>query len=111
MKALWNTNNNLHNRDEEKAEGLIRAHFVWNECGRTTEEEEEESDSGEVEESSLEAMITKVEIALSGTQNSSTPGPDGISYRFIKTIKGMNSEERLLEEVARKIIKGIIPRE
>ena len=67
MKSLPYTNNNLLYIEQEKAEGLIRAHVVWNKGGRKTEEEEEERDSGKVEEGSLEEMITKVEIAFSGT--------------------------------------------
>ena len=59
----------------------------------------------------MEEIIVKVEGALSSIQNSSTPGPDGISYRFIKTVKGTLLGERLLEEVARNFIKGTIPRE
>ena len=111
LKALQDTNNNPLNTDEEKAEGLIRDYFMWNERGRTLKEEDEEEDNGEVDENSLEEMIIKVEAALSGTQNSSAPGSDSISYRFIKAIKGTILEERLLEEVVKNLIKGIIPRE
>ena len=112
MKTLWDTDNNLLNTDERKAEGLIRDHFVWNEGGRRLEEEDEEEDDGEkVEEKSLKEMIVKVEVALGGTQNSSAPGRDSISYRFIKRIKETMLGERILEEVARNLIKGTIPRE
>ena len=63
-----------------------------------------------MEGNKLEEMIKKVEVALSGTQNSSAPGPDGISYGFIKTIKDTTLGERVLEEVARNLIKEIISR-
>ena len=56
-------------------------------------------------------MVTKVEIVLSGTQNSSAPGPDNISYRFMKVIKDTILREKVLEVVAKNLIKGIIPRE
>ena len=111
MKSLWNTNNNPLNTNEEKAEGLIGDHFVWNEEGRLIEEEEQDGGNEEVEENSLEDMIAKVEMVLSSTQNSSDPGLDSISYRFIKSIKRTILGKRLLEEVARNLIKGIIPRE
>ena len=112
MKALRDTDNNPLNTDEKKAEGLIRDHFMWNKEGRTTEEEEEEGDDDEeVEESSLKEIITKVEIVLGGTQNSLAPGPDSISYRYIKSIKGIILGARLLEEVAKNLTKGIILRE
>ena len=111
MKTLRDTENKKLNTDKEKAGGLIRDHFVWNEGGRMLEEEEEEDVEEEVEENSLDEMTTKVEIAHSGTQNSSAPRPDGFSYRFIKTIKDTILRERLIEEVARNLIKGIILRE
>ena len=59
----------------------------------------------------MEEMILKVEIALRGAQNNSTPGPGNIGYRFIKTIKGTILWERLLEEVARNLVKETILRE
>ena len=54
--------------------------------------------------------MKKVEIALSGAQNSLAPVPHGISYRSIKTIKETVLGERIVEEVAKNLIKGIIPR-
>ena len=56
-------------------------------------------------------MVTKVETALSGTQNSSASRLDGISYRFIKMIKGTILGEILVEDVARNLINGTILRE
>ena len=56
-------------------------------------------------------MVTKVKTALSGTQNSSAPSPDDISYRFIKNIKNSFLGEKIMEEVAVNLIKGTIPRE
>ena len=87
IKSLLDVDNNLLNMNEEKAEDLIRDHFVWNEEERILEKVEEKVEDEEVEEGPLKEMVIKVEIALSGTQNSSAPGPDGINYRFIKTIK------------------------
>ena len=72
---------------------MIRDHFVWNEKGRRLEEEEEEADREGVEDNSLEEMIMKVKTALSGTQNSSAPSPDCISYRFIKKVKKQSWEK------------------
>ena len=34
MKSVRDVDNNLLNMDKEKAEGLVRDHFVWNEEGR-----------------------------------------------------------------------------
>ena len=97
--------------DAEKAECLIRDYFIWNEEGRKVEEEEEEGKNEEAEEEDLEELVMKVKIMLSRTQNSSALGPDSISYRFIKTIKETILEEKVIEEVARNLIKGTILRE
>ena len=99
------------NTDKEKTEGLVKDHIVWDEEGRKVDKEEEKADDGEVERGVLEEMVTKPKTTLSGTQNSSAPKPDGISYRFIKRIKETILGEKLIEEVDRNLIQGIIPRE
>ena len=43
----------------------------------------------------LEEIVMKVKTTLSETQNSSAPGPGGISYRFIKTVKDTILVEKL----------------
>ena len=97
--------------DEKKTEGLIGDHLVWNEEEKKVDEEEARLDDKEVEEGALEKIVTKVEIALSGTQNSSAPRLDSISYGLIKTIKNTILGEKMLEEVAKNLIKGIILKE
>ena len=111
MKTLRKTKNKQLNRDEEKVEPLIRHHFVWNEEERLTEEQAEEGKTERVEAGSLQGMMRRVETALSGIQNSSAPGPGGISYRFIKAIKDTTLVDRILEVVAKNLIKGTIPSE
>ena len=111
MKTLQDTNNNSLDINDEKTEGLIRDHFFWNEEGRKLEEEEVRGDDKDMEGGALEKMIRKVEIALSGTQNSSATGLDDVSYRFIKTIKDTILREKILEEVVKDLIKRIISRE
>ena len=110
MKLLRDVDNNLFNKDDKKAEGLISDHFVWNE-GRKVNEKEERGENEEVEKGTQEEMVTKVEIALSRTHNSSASGPDSIRYRFNKGIKDTILVEKMLEEVAKNLIKGIFPRE
>lgn len=97
MKSLQDTNNNLLNTDEETIEGLMRDHFVCNIEGRKLEKEEEEVANREVEAEVLNEMITKVETVLNGNQNSLATGPDGISFRFIKTMKDTILEEKVVE--------------
>ena len=111
MKSLWDIDNNLCNKNKEKAEEVIRDHFVWNKEGRKVSEKEETGDNKEVEEETLEKMVTKVETTLSRTQNSSAPETDSISYRFIKVIKDTILVEKILEEVAKNLIKEIILKE
>ena len=100
MKTFRGVNNNLRNMDEEKAEDFISDHFVWNEETRTVDKKEETGAGREIEEGALEKMVTKVEIALSGTTNSSALRIDSVSYRFIEVIKYTILGEKLLEEVA-----------
>ena len=61
-------------------------------------------------EEEVEEMVDKVEQALIGTKNSSTPGPNGISYRLIKAIKDTPLGQGLLQEVAENLLKGVIPK-
>ena len=49
--------------------------------------------------------------ALQGTSNSSAPGPDGISYRFIKAIKDTVLGTLLFRQLASYIARGEIPTE
>ena len=75
------------------------------------EEEKEEVVNGEVEEGALNEMVMKVEIAFSGTQNRSAPGLDGISNRFIAGIKDTFLYKKVIEKMARNLIKGVTSRE
>lgn len=111
MKSLKDIDDNLLNTDEEKEEGLVRNHFGSNEGGRKLDKEEERMVDKGVDRNALEEMVIKVKTALSRTQNSSAAEPDGISYRFIKTIKDSILREKLIEEVAKNQSKGIIPSE
>ena len=104
MKSLRDIDNNLLKTDEEKAEGLVRDHCVWNKEERKVNEEKKRIVDEEVEREVLEEMVMKVKTVLNATQTSSAPVPDGTSYRFIKTIKNTILEEKLVEEVAKNLI-------
>ena len=93
---------------EKKAEGLIRDNFVWNKEGGKGDKEVEDADNEEVEKEDLEKIVKKVETVLNGTQNSSAPSPDSISYRFIKAVKDTIQGKKVLEEMVHNLIKGII---
>ena len=46
----------------------------------------------------------RIRLALLGTSSSSSPGPDGIHYRFIKAIKDTVLGDPLFEDIARVMI-------
>jgi len=50
-------------------------------------------------------------LALSGTSNSSAPGPDGIGYRLIKLVMRTKVGKEVVKEVARNLGRGRIPKE
>ena len=58
----------------------------------------------------MEELEEKVRGALRGTSNRSTPGPDGISYRFIKMVLDTKLGRELIREVAMTLREGRIPR-
>ena len=57
----------------------------------------------------VEELEEKVREALRGTSNRSAPGPDGISYRFIKTVLDTKLGEEVVREVAESLKEGRIP--
>lgn len=63
----------------------------------------------EIDTTTLEEMVEKAKKALSRKQNTSAHRPDSISCRFFKRMKDTIQGEKLLEKVARNLIKGSIP--
>ena len=59
----------------------------------------------------MEELVEKVRTALRGTSNKSAPGPDGISYRFIKTVLDTSIGRELVREMAVSLKEGRIPEE
>ena len=57
----------------------------------------------------IEEIEGDLREVLQGTSNSSAPGPDGISYRFIKAIKDTVLGTLLYRQLASYIAKGEIP--
>ena len=56
-------------------------------------------------------MEEKVRKALQGTSNRSAPGPDGISYLFIKIMFDMRLGKGIIREVAELFKEGQVPEE
>ena len=59
----------------------------------------------------VDEVEEKVREALRGTSNKSAPGPDGISYRFIKVVLDMRLGKELIREIAKSLKEGQVPEE
>ena len=62
-------------------------------------------------EMSLEELEERMRKALKSTSNRSTPGSDGISYRFIKMVLNTKLGKELVKEIAVSLKEGRIPEE
>ena len=58
---------------------------------------------------SIPKLVEKLGKALQGTSNASAPGPDKISYQFIKAVIGTIFGEELLVQMAKELEKGRAP--
>ena len=95
--------------EQEKVQGLVQDLFGWDKDRQPTTTAQ--CDDERVEyfgHSEKEVMIEQVRKALSGTSNSSAPGPDGINYKLLKAIKDTRLGREVLEEVATNLIRGSI---
>ena len=54
-------------------------------------------------------LVSQHKISLEASNNSSTPGPHGINYRFIKRIKDKIGGERLVHQIALELQQGHTP--
>ena len=91
--------------DEQKADGLVRDLFGWNEESEVDGIQE----SVEYVQEETQAMEERVRRGLMGTKNSSAPGPDCISYRLIKAVKDTALGEEVINAVAIQLLEGTIP--
>ena len=68
---------------------------------------------GEVEEMgyTVQELEEKVQGVLRGTINRSAPGPDGISYQFIKMVLYTKLGEGVVTEIVGLLKEGRIPEE
>ena len=93
---------------EDRAEALEKAHFVWQDREAEKEEEDRREDAPEL---GREELKDKVLDALSRTSDTSAPGPDGISYKMIKWANKSVLGEYLMDDVVDNLIEGKIPKE
>ena len=58
---------------------------------------------------SREVLECSVRRALGKTKNRSAPGPDGISYRWIKAVRDTRLGRELIDDVVDNLWRGVIP--
>ena len=95
--------------EQEKMQGLVRDLFGWDEDRQPTTNIQCDERVNGIGDNEKETMIEQVRKALSGTSNSSAPGPDGINYKLLKAIKDTRLGKEVLKEVTTNLIRGRIP--
>jgi len=88
---------------------LVKDLFGWDDNRQKVDEEEEPDDGGEAAE--FEEIRRWTKKALNKTSISSSAGPDGISYRFLKAVMRTELREELIDEVIVNIQHGRILKE
>ena len=106
MCTLENDEGKIWKKDEDKVRVISRRNFRWDDERTWGEDGTRRFIQDDVKE--IEGELRE---ALQGMSNSSAPGPDGISYRFIKAIKDTVLDELLFCQLASYIAKGEIPTE
>ena len=107
---MWNLKDRegkLLGSEKEKVEGLVRDLFSWREGMIDLEETETATREWRVEEvKKMKALVKKV---FMGTKNSSALGPDGVSYRLIKSVRDTPLGQGVIREVAESLLEGRTP--
>ena len=123
MRELNDDEGNPLITDREKAEALEKRHFHWDKDGRQLEDTEAKEGGRETEELreleeervtpsySKQELKSKLRKALQRTSNTSAPGPNGMSYRFIKALRDTIFEDELLTQLAKELQRGRAPME
>ena len=94
--------------EEDRAEALKKAHFLWQDREAEEEEEDRREDAPGL---GREELKDKVLDALARTSNTSAPAPDGISYKIIKWANKSVLSEYLIDDVVDNLMQGKIPKE
>ena len=91
--------------EAEQGAAMEKAHFLWD---KTKVAKVWELQGPGIEKQEL---LTMVYTALSGTSNTSAPGPDGISYKTLKAANKTPLGRALMDQVTQQIAAGTVPRE
>ena len=89
----------------QQGAAMEKAHFLWDKTKLTKGWEPQSLGIGRQE------LLTKGYTALSGTSNTSAPGPDGISYKTLKADNKTPLGRALMGQVAQQLAAGTVPRE
>ena len=107
MKSLVDDDNRPCDTDNDKLRALVDRNFFTKDQAPLEVGADVEGQRGGGY--STEELEEKVRDALRGTSNRSAPGPDGISYRFIKIVLDTRLGEEVVREVAESLKEGRIP--
>ena len=91
--------------ESQQGAAMEKAHSLWDKT-KLTKEWEPQGPGIERQE-----LLTKVYTALSGTSNTSAPGPDGISYKTLKAANKTPLGRALMDQVAPQLAAGTVLRE
>ena len=116
MKDITDEEGRVWHEDSDKVQAISARNFGWNNEGRCFDHDFDianirNTPAANGDPAIVAEMAIKVRTALSGTSSSSSPGPDGISYRFIKAIKDTTLGDMLFQEIGEVLATGIIPYE
>ena len=104
-KDPWQTKETMKDlKDDNKLQALVDRNFFTKDQDPLVVEVERGCGY------SMEELEEKVREALRGTSNRLAPGPDGISYRFIKLVLDTSLGREIVQEVAESLKEGRIPK-
>ena len=100
MKDITDEAGRVWHEDSDKVQAISSRNFGWDDAGRSFHYDSDIADIWNTlavndDLATITEMALKARTALSGTSSSLSPGPNGISYRFIKAIKDTVLEDML----------------
>ena len=107
MKSLVDNDNRPCDTNDDKLQALVDHNFFTKDQAPLEGGANVENERGGGY--SMEELEEKLREALRGTSNRSAPGPDSISYWFIKMVLDTRLEGEVVWEVAESLKEGRIP--
>ena len=91
--------------EAQQGAAMEKAHDLWDKTKATKSWEPQGPEMDKQE------LLTKVHTALSGTSNTSAPGPDRISYKTLKAANKTPLGRALVDQVTEQLAVGTVLRE